>query len=246
LKSQPTFRRNMSPPSSASKNKPSKANSAYFFPRCTFNIFCIQYRFSKWVRNGLGCAYVTIDATNNMCYVTWEVWCVLGRDHHNIHVLWGPPKRGYYKQTANCRPTSLLVLAFICPSICASLLHSSLYPSVRCLSVQNVRIRCLIASHYFHVAWHSYKTRIVCFITKSIYLWLHSPCGPRSLFQFLNLYTVGRTPWTGDQPVATHTEKSHSDIHASSGIRTHDPSVRAGEDSLCLRRRGRCDRLSTC
>jgi hypothetical protein len=22
------------------------------------------------------------------------------------------------------------------------------------------------------------------------------------LFQFLNLYTVGRTPWTGDQPVA--------------------------------------------
>jgi hypothetical protein len=31
---------------------------------------------------------------------------------------------------------------------------------------------------------------------------LYSPCGPWSLFQFLNLYTVGRTPWTGDQPVA--------------------------------------------
>jgi hypothetical protein len=28
------------------------------------------------------------------------------------------------------------------------------------------------------------------------------PYGPWSLFQFLNLYTVGRTPWTGDQPVA--------------------------------------------
>jgi hypothetical protein len=26
--------------------------------------------------------------------------------------------------------------------------------------------------------------------------------GPWQLFQFLNLYTVGRTPWTGDQPVA--------------------------------------------
>jgi hypothetical protein len=34
-------------------------------------------------------------------------------------------------------------------------------------------------------------------------LWLYSPfVGPWSLFQFLNLYTVGRTPWTGDQPVA--------------------------------------------
>jgi hypothetical protein len=26
--------------------------------------------------------------------------------------------------------------------------------------------------------------------------------GPWPLFQFLNLYTVGRTPWTGDEPVA--------------------------------------------
>jgi hypothetical protein len=43
----------------------------------------------------------------------------------------------------------------------------------------------------------------------STYLWLYSPCGPWPLFQLLNLYTVGRTPWTGDQPVAkplpTHT-----------------------------------------
>jgi hypothetical protein len=38
--------------------------------------------------------------------------------------------------------------------------------------------------------------------TLSIYPWLYSPCGPWPLFQFLNLYTVGRTPWTGDQPVA--------------------------------------------
>jgi hypothetical protein len=27
-------------------------------------------------------------------------------------------------------------------------------------------------------------------------------CGSWPLFQVLNLYTVGRTPWTGDQPVA--------------------------------------------
>jgi hypothetical protein len=37
-----------------------------------------------------------------------------------------------------------------------------------------------------------------------IYLWLHSPfLGPWPLFQFLTAsYTVGRTPWMGDKPVA--------------------------------------------
>lgn len=38
----------------------------------------------------------------------------------------------------------------------------------------------------------------------SIYLWLYSPCGPWPLFQFLNLYTVGMTPWMGDQPLQSH------------------------------------------
>jgi hypothetical protein len=33
-----------------------------------------------------------------------------------------------------------------------------------------------------------------------IHLWLYSPCGSWPLFQFLNPYTVRRTPWTGDQP----------------------------------------------
>jgi hypothetical protein len=35
-----------------------------------------------------------------------------------------------------------------------------------------------------------------------VYLWLYSACWPWSLFQFLNLYTVSRTHWTGDKPVA--------------------------------------------
>jgi hypothetical protein len=30
-------------------------------------------------------------------------------------------------------------------------------------------------------------------------------------------------------------------IHALSGVRTHDPSVRASQDSSCLRPRGYCD-----
>jgi hypothetical protein len=68
-------------------------------------------------------------------------------------------------------------------------------------------------------------------------------------FNFLILYIVGRTPWTGDQPVArplpTHRINArNADIHALSGMGTHDPSVRADEDSSCLRPRGHGDRHS--
>jgi hypothetical protein len=38
----------------------------------------------------------------------------------------------------------------------------------------------------------------------------------------------------------------HTNIHASSGIRNHDPSVQAGEDDKYLRPRARCDRLRLC
>jgi hypothetical protein len=75
--------------------------------------------------------------------------------------------------------------------------------------------------------------------------------GPWPLFQFRNpIY--GRTPWTGDQPVARplithrtahkHRIKAHRH-HASSGFRYYDPSVGAGEDSSCFRPHGHCDRL---
>jgi hypothetical protein len=70
---------------------------------------------------------------------------------------------------------------------------------------------------------------------------------PWQLFQFLNLYTVSMTPRTGDQPVASHRIKAYkTNIHVLSGIRTHDPSVLAGEDSSCLRLRGHCDRQCIC
>jgi hypothetical protein len=42
----------------------------------------------------------------------------------------------------------------------------------------------------------------------------------------------------------TNTELMHTDIDALSGIRTHNPSVRAGEDGSCLRLRGHSDRLN--
>jgi hypothetical protein len=73
------------------------------------------------------------------------------------------------------------------------------------------------------------------------------PFGWWPLFSFLILYTVGRTSWTGDQTSQCHylhTEQTHTVIHASSTIRTPDPSVRAGEDESCLRSHGHCDRLT--
>jgi len=42
----------------------------------------------------------------------------------------------------------------------------------------------------------------------------------------------------------TQHTKTRTDIHASSGIRTHDSSLRAVEDRTCLRPRGHWDRLS--
>jgi hypothetical protein len=48
----------------------------------------------------------------------------------------------------------------------------------------------------------------------------------------LILYIVDMTPWTGDHKQ----KKVHEDIHASSGIRMDDPSVREGEDGSFLDR----------
>jgi hypothetical protein len=83
---------------------------------------------------------------------------------------------------------------------------------------------------------------------------IHSPMvlqpffWPWPILQFRNLiYTDSRTPWTSDQArckAATYTQDktdAHTDIHVLRGIRTHDPSVRAREDSSCPRPRGHCN-----
>jgi hypothetical protein len=50
--------------------------------------------------------------------------------------------------------------------------------------------------------------------------------------QFLNPKIVGRIPWTGDQAVARPLHvQTQTNIHALSGIQTHDPSVRAPQRS---------------
>jgi hypothetical protein len=79
--------------------------------------------------------------------------------------------------------------------------------------------------------------------------------GPRPLFQFRNnFFTDCRTSWKGDQrlarPLPTHratriqNKHNHTpNIHALSGIRTHNPSIRRSEDSSWLRQRGYCGYL---
>jgi hypothetical protein len=69
----------------------------------------------------------------------------------------------------------------------------------------------------------------------------------------LDLYTIVRTPWTSDRPVArplpkyrktqTQNKLTHTpNIHALSGIRTHDHNAPASENSSCLRSLGYRDR----
>jgi hypothetical protein len=79
------------------------------------------------------------------------------------------------------------------------------------------------------------------------------------IYQFLDYFTDGRTPWTGDQLVArplpvhkhrktsvrahththththTHVHTQTLNIHVLSGIRTYDPDFRASENGACLR-----------
>jgi hypothetical protein len=78
--------------------------------------------------------------------------------------------------------------------------------------------------------------------------------GPWPLFQFLDPVhsrydSLGRGSARRKAATYLHTEQHrhginahNTDIHALSWIRTHDPSVRAVEDSSCLRPRGHCDR----
>jgi hypothetical protein len=74
-------------------------------------------------------------------------------------------------------------------------------------------------------------------------------CWALAAFQFLELthrrqdsFDNGSARCKASLPA--HRINAHNtDIHALSRIRTHDPSVRASEDTSCLRPRGHCDGL---
>jgi hypothetical protein len=93
---------------------------------------------------------------------------------------------------------------------------------------------------------------IYIYIYLFIHQWLYSPLlGSGLFFSFVIFFTQtigllergisplqGRYLHTGQHK---HRINAHTDIHALSGNRTHDPSVRASEDSSCLRPPGHCD-----
>jgi hypothetical protein len=108
---------------------------------------------------------------------------------------------------------------------------------------------------------HAYllHTLISSFIHSFIHQWLYGPFGPwpwarARVFSFVIFFTetvglLGRmiSPsqchylHTGQHK---HRINAHTNIHALSGILTHDPSVRASEDSSCLRPPGHCYRYT--
>jgi hypothetical protein len=71
-------------------------------------------------------------------------------------------------------------------------------------SSRNVHIANEMITPFIHISrWIEIHNRNYKLRQRSIYLWLYSPLlGVGHFFSFLILYTDGRTPWTGDQPVA--------------------------------------------
>jgi hypothetical protein len=109
--------------------------------------------------------------------------------------------------------------------------------------LQETFCSCRAHSIYLQQIFISMSLTISFLVLPHSALWALQPMVKLGLCFTVSLQTVGRTPCAGDQPVARplHT-KDNTNIHASSGIRTHNPSVRAGENSSCLRQRGHCYR----
>jgi hypothetical protein len=89
------------------------------------------------------------------------------------------------------------------------------------------------------------------FDNKCLGIFLSPTSGSSSPFRDLASYsvpTISHRRWdyvdggSAGRKASTYTQDTtNTDIHALSAIRTHDPSVRASEDSLYIRRRGYCD-----
>jgi hypothetical protein len=62
--------------------------------------------------------------------------------------------------------------------------------------IGNVVIYRIYHSHQWMISYIPYCLSLF------LSLWLYSPLNLCRFFSFLTLYTVGRTPWTGDQAVA--------------------------------------------
>jgi len=84
----------------------------------------------------VGCALVTSDALNSVCYVTWELWCAPERDNHNAPVVQEPPiwvAQADSVCLSVCLCVSnylgLTINPFVCPST-VPFVHLSIYLSM--------------------------------------------------------------------------------------------------------------------
>jgi hypothetical protein len=113
-----------------------------------------------------------------------------------------------------------------CHNIGCGTLHES-YSSLFCFSLSENEFLLIFWSIYLYI------------IYISIYLCmaLQPLVGPWPLFQFLNVYTAGRTPWTGDQPVArslpTHrtTQTQNKSTQTSTLCVGFEPTIPAFEQA---------------
>jgi hypothetical protein len=111
--------------------------------------------------------------------------------------------------------------------------HDSARELHRCLRTTRTGRNCL-CGRVRQLAWRDNATcsptvNIISNLLQQslpIYLWLHSPCGPWPLLQFLNPYTVDSIPWTGDQPI-TRLLPTHRTTQTQNK-RTETPMSRLG------------------
>jgi hypothetical protein len=67
--------------------------------------------------------------------------------------------------------------------------------------------------------------------------WIYSPLlGLGYFFGFFILHTVGRTPWTGDQPVATHRATQTQTYMSQAGFERTIPAFERGKTVHALDR----------
>jgi hypothetical protein len=154
-----------------------------------------------------------------------------------------------------CLFVYLPICLSICQSICLSIhpsihpstyltTHPSIHPSIYlsvylsfCLSVYLSINQFVYPSIHLSIHPPTYPPihpSIHLSICLSIYLWLYDPfVGPWPLFQFLNLYTIGRIPSTGDQPAArplpTHKHRINAHRHSCLEWDSNPRSQRSGD-----------------
>jgi hypothetical protein len=136
-------------------------------------------------------------------------------------------------------------------------LHNSSYlkpPTDKPSTTENARINRIFCNNWITLPTEDsmlyiYATATIIVVLQGLGLLACS--GSQSIFWMYR--TVGRTPWTGNQPEArplpTHRTPQHrkkqTHIHASSGIWNHNPSVWVAKDSMCLTPLSHWDQLST-